>query len=146
MQRLGAKILSIPNLFDDRFHGELGLANLILRRDTVMLEIGDEDGILYAEGVEPGGVAVVHIITFNGRARKDLDRILTESADWAFRTFGLKLLSAWIPAHNTLALRLMTRLRWHRDGIIRSWLRFDGQLEDCHVFSLSPEELEYGRQ
>ena len=133
----------MPNLFDDRFGGALGLANVILRRDVVMLEVGDEDGLIYGEGVEPGGVAIIHIFIWNRRNVNDLDRIIAESAIWAFTTFQLALLSAWIPEHNLLARKLLTRLGWHQDGIIRSWLRFDGELEDCHVFSISPEEAEF---
>lgn len=133
----------MPRLFDDRFGGAAGLAATILRRDVIMLEVGDEDGIVYAEGVEPGGVAVVHIFIWNRRRVPDLDRIIIEAANWVITTFQLRLLSAWIPDHNLLARKLLTRLGWHQDGVIRSWLRFDGELEDCHVFSLAPEEAEF---
>jgi hypothetical protein len=108
-----------------------------------MLEVGEEDGLIYAEGVEPGGVAVVHIFIWNRRNIENLDRLLIGCCNWAFSTFNLRLLSAWIPDHNLLARKLLTRLGWHQDGIVRSWLRFDGELEDCHVFSLSPEEAEF---
>lgn len=136
----------MPRLFDDRFGGAIGLANTILRRDVVMLEVGDEDGIMYAEGIEPNGVAVVHIFIWNRRNIPDLDSLITSCAVWAFSTFQLRLLSAWIPEHNLLARKLLTRLGWVQDGIIRLWLRFDGQLEDCYVFSLSPEEAAWAAE
>lgn len=99
------------------------------------------DGIVYGEGIRPGGVATVHIAIFNRRAISDLQEKLMGIARWAFATFQLSGLNAWIPAHNTLAIRLLTRLGWHIDGIIRRLMSFNGVPTDAVVFSLLREEV-----
>lgn len=114
---------------------------MLLRPDVVVLEMGDLDGVLYGEDLRPGQMGTVHIAVFNRRAVKDLDAMLTATAAWAISTFQLAGLNTWVPAHNKLALRLMDRLDWHLDGIIRRLMIFDGVPTDAFVYSLLADEV-----
>ena len=59
----------------------------------------------------------------------------------AFDEFGAHRVYGRIPAHNEAAKRVVTSLGWKHEGTMRGHLRRDGELADCEVWGVLPEEF-----
>jgi ribosomal-protein-alanine N-acetyltransferase len=59
----------------------------------------------------------------------------------AFDEFGAHRVYGRIPAENEAAKRVVTSLGWRHEGTMRSHLRRDGQLSDCEVWGVLPDEF-----
>jgi [ribosomal protein S5]-alanine N-acetyltransferase len=59
----------------------------------------------------------------------------------AFDEFGAHRVYGRIPADNEAAKRVVTSLGWRREGTMRSHLRRDGELADCEVWGVLPDEF-----
>jgi len=59
----------------------------------------------------------------------------------AFDEFGAHRVYGRIPAFNEAAKRVVTSLGWQHEGTMRSHLRRDGELADCEVWGVLPDEF-----
>ncbi len=59
----------------------------------------------------------------------------------AFDEFGAHRVYGRIPAHNEAAKRVVASLGWRLEGTMRSHLRHDGELADCEVWGVLPDEF-----
>ena len=59
----------------------------------------------------------------------------------AFDEFGAHRVYGRIPADNEAAKRVVTSLGWKHEGTMRGHLRRDGELADCEVWGVLPEEF-----
>jgi [ribosomal protein S5]-alanine N-acetyltransferase len=59
----------------------------------------------------------------------------------AFDEFGAHRVYGRIPAHNEAAKRVVSSLGWRHEGTMRSHLRRDGQLADCEIWGVLPDEF-----
>jgi RimJ/RimL family protein N-acetyltransferase len=59
----------------------------------------------------------------------------------AFEEFGAHRVYGRIPAWNEAAKRVVTSLGWHHEGTMRDHLRRDGNLDDCEIWGVLPEEF-----
>ncbi len=59
----------------------------------------------------------------------------------AFDEFGAHRVYGRIPAFNEAAKRVVTSLGWRHEGTMRSHLRRDGELADCEVWGVLPDEF-----
>jgi RimJ/RimL family protein N-acetyltransferase len=59
----------------------------------------------------------------------------------AFDEFGAHRVYGRIPAENEAAKRVVTSLGWRHEGTMRGHLRRDGQLADCEVWGVLPDEF-----
>lgn len=59
----------------------------------------------------------------------------------AFDEFGAHRVYGRIPAHNEAAKRVVTSLGWSHEGTMRGHLRRDGELADCEVWGVLPDEF-----
>jgi RimJ/RimL family protein N-acetyltransferase len=59
----------------------------------------------------------------------------------AFDEFGAHRVYGRIPAHNEAAKRVVTSLGWKHEGTMRSHLARDGELADCEVWGVLPDEF-----
>ena len=59
----------------------------------------------------------------------------------AFDDFGAHRVYGRIPAYNEAAKRVVTSLGWRHEGTLRSHLRRDGELADCEVWGVLPDEF-----
>jgi len=59
----------------------------------------------------------------------------------AFDEFGAHRVYGRIPAYNEAAKRVVTSLGWKHEGTMRGHLRRDGELADCEVWGVLPEEF-----
>jgi RimJ/RimL family protein N-acetyltransferase len=59
----------------------------------------------------------------------------------AFDEFGAHKVYGRIPAYNEAAKRVVTSLGWQQEGTMRAHLRRDGELADCEVWGVLPDEF-----
>jgi RimJ/RimL family protein N-acetyltransferase len=59
----------------------------------------------------------------------------------AFDEFGAHRVYGRIPAHNEAAKRVVTSLGWKHEGTMRAHLSRDGELADCEVWGVLPDEF-----
>ncbi len=59
----------------------------------------------------------------------------------AFDEFGAHRVYGRIPAHNEAAKRVVTSLGWRHEGTMRSHLARDGELADCEIWGVLPDEF-----
>ena len=59
----------------------------------------------------------------------------------AIDEFGAHRVYGRIPAYNEAAKRVVTSLGWRHEGTLRSHLRRDGELADCEVWGVLPDEF-----
>jgi [ribosomal protein S5]-alanine N-acetyltransferase len=59
----------------------------------------------------------------------------------AFDEFGAHRVYGRIPAFNEAAKRVVQSLGWRHEGTMRSHLRQDGELVDCELWGVLPEEF-----
>jgi RimJ/RimL family protein N-acetyltransferase len=59
----------------------------------------------------------------------------------AFDEFGAHRVYGRIPAYNEAAKRAVTSLGWRHEGTMRGHLRRDGELADCEVWGVLPDEF-----
>ena len=59
----------------------------------------------------------------------------------AFDEFGAHRVYGRIPAFNEAAKRVVRSLGWQHEGTMRSHLRRDGELVDCELWGVLPEEF-----
>ena len=59
----------------------------------------------------------------------------------AFDEFGAHRVYGRIPAFNEAAKRVVTSLGWQHEGTMRSHLRRDGELADCELWGVLPDEF-----
>ena len=132
-----AKIASIPRLLDDTFDLSAALAS----PTTIVLVIGEEDGLVYGENVGRAAYTFVHIVVFRRRRVKDLDETLKALIPWAFNTFHMDIIAAWIPDFNKPARWMAERMGLRFDGILRGFGVYSGGRVDLHVYSIAKDEV-----
>ena len=59
----------------------------------------------------------------------------------AFDEFGAHRVYGRIPAHNEAAKRVVSSLGWKHEGTMRGHLSRDGELFDCEVWGVMPDEF-----
>ena len=59
----------------------------------------------------------------------------------AFEEFGAHRVYGRIPAFNEAAKRVVASLGWQHEGTMRSHLSRDGELADCEVWGVLPDEF-----
>lgn len=139
LTKLAERLLSIPKLLPDNFNGAAGVATWMARRDTVFVEIGDGDGIVFATFIQPHIIAYIHIVIFRRRRLKTLDEDLSRLIKWAMKTYDLPVLAAWIPEFNAGARSLIQRLGFDFDGVLRNNMVYSGKPYDALVYTMSRE-------
>jgi len=138
LKNFANRLLSVPRLFDDTARNLNALARNLANPNTVFLELGNRAVIMELDSIRPGHAAFTHIVVFSRRRFPELENALTDALNWAFRTFKLKYINAWIPAFNTPALNLATRLGFVEEGILRAQFVYNGEATDAIVMSKEP--------
>jgi RimJ/RimL family protein N-acetyltransferase len=59
----------------------------------------------------------------------------------AFDEFGAHRVYGRIPSYNEAAKRVVTSLGWRHEGTMRNHLRHNGELADCEVWGVLPDEF-----
>src|SRR5262245_29195027 len=102
---------------------------------------GDETlGLAAATQVRPRLDANMHLVMFDRRLRGREEIILAAMRDFAKRA-QLSRMTACLPEDNKTAIKLVTRLGFRLEGVMRKAHLRDGVYRDYHIFGILREEL-----
>lgn len=120
--------------------------------DLPTLVVGPEDDALL------GAVALRNIDPQHGRctagywvaaARRGQGvgrRSLRLLCRFAFEDLGVQRIELWIEPVNAASLRLAESVGFRREGLLRSFMRIDGERRDMLMYSLLPGETRFGSE
>lgn len=102
---------------------------------------GDETlGLAAATQVRPRLDANMHVVMFDRRLRGRESILLAAMRDFARRA-QLRRMTAILPEDNRTAIKLVGRLGFKLEGVVRKAHLRDGIYRDCHLFGILSEEL-----
>jgi ribosomal-protein-alanine N-acetyltransferase len=97
-------------------------------------------GISYQRvDTERGRVELGYWLLERGRGRGVASRAVRALADRAF-TAGVTRVEAVVRPQNEASIRVLERVGFQREGLLRSLLRFQGERSDAYLYSLLPGE------
>jgi RimJ/RimL family protein N-acetyltransferase len=114
---------------------------LFLAKDSMFMEVGDFQGVFWFTDIIPGWKANVHVVLWDEAVHHQHASALTFLRELAFK-LRLKRINAFIPEHNEAAQKYASRLGFQHEGLIHYGDRYDGKLQDIHVFGLFGEDLD----
>lgn len=128
-------LFSDDNRWDvEKFHRS------IYDRGTLVLEI--DNGVLLLTGMKPGHYALVHACFWDHKVSARL-QLLKDTIIWAFVTFDLIRLEAFIPGFSRALSRILSKkLGFTFEGKLRKRMKYHGTFCDVLVYSLLREEME----
>lgn len=141
MNRLWAKFSQIPAVFDDFTRGSpKAFFEIMVSKDAMFYEIGDEVGIASAVAIRPRLDAIVHL-TFFDRRLKGREKVLTDIMHEVMTKFQLRRLTAAVPCNRRIMIRYLRRLGFREEGVMRDAYLTEGRYLDMVLFGLLKEEL-----
>ena len=126
----------------DRFKDPNTFANIYGRKDSFFCAVlvdGALGGSFWFINTVPGWKATAHICLWDKACLKQCD-LAREILFEVLRILNVRRVDAYIPAHNTLALRFAEELGLMQEGVLRQTEFYNGQLEDMVVYALLKEE------
>ena len=82
-----------------------------------------------------------YLLGGEARGRGLATRAIWLLTDWSFRELGMHRLQALVHPDNTASVRLLERLGFTREGVLRGYRRGDRCREDRAVYAVMPGEL-----
>jgi len=113
-------------------------AQLYWAKTSAFFELGNLEGALWLVNISIGWKAIIHLVLWGERLRhrvNDAREILRELMD----LFQLCKVEAYIPVTNEAALKFTIKAGFVKEGILKQWDRYDGQLVDIAVYSILKE-------
>ena len=131
-----------PQLWDDfnRNDFDTFVAKLMYARN-IFVDIGPGIGIAAGMGVKPGLDMVIHLVMFDRRLRGREPTFLAILHEFV-SLLKLQRVTAIIPQDCTLAIRLVKRLGFTEEGMLKNATIRDGKLLNVYVFGLLKDELD----
>ncbi len=96
----------------------------------VMVMVGEHQTGEFGCGVVP-----------RARGRGIATTALRMFARWSVTALDVRRLQALVALENVPALRLVERVGFHREGVLRAYWEHDGQRLDVVMFSILPDEI-----
>jgi RimJ/RimL family protein N-acetyltransferase len=90
---------------------------------------------------QPGSVAIGYWLVERARGRGLGSRAVALLAHWALRDAGLARVEALVLPDNIASQRVLEKAGFRREGLLRSYLVFDGERADALIYSLLPSDL-----
>jgi L-amino acid N-acyltransferase YncA len=97
-------------------------------------------GLAAATQVRPRLDANMHVVMFDRRLRGREPVLLAAMRDFALRA-QLRRMTVILPEDNRTAIKLVGRLGFKLEGVVRKAHLRDGIYRDCHLFGILAEEL-----
>ena len=145
MEWLWEHMRQFPQVFDDvipRTFEEFKNSLMAPQNQFYEFFQGDDIiGLAAATNVRPWLDANVHLVMFDRRLRGREESIRIAMGDFMHRA-QLRRLTALLPEDNKVAIKLVLRLGFQPEGIIRKAHLRDGIYRDYHVFGILREELQ----
>lgn len=97
---------------------------------------GPAIGLVFV-GIRPqeGVVGLGYWLLAAARGAGLATRAVALATDWALTEAGEHRVEAWVVPDNTASQALLSRCGFHREGVLRSFLAFDGCRADAIVYS-----------
>lgn len=139
---LWEKLQEFPQVFDDYgkddFESFLGK---IMHRNNIFIDIGPGVGLACGFAVRPRLDLVLHLVMFDRRLR-GREELFMEIMDYFFQKLQLRRMTAMIADDCKTAIKLVQRLGFQLEGIMREALKRDGKLYDVQLYGILQEEFD----
>lgn len=134
-----------PVAFDDVTKGDpQHFMKVMFDPTNIFYEIYNEDdvtvGIASAASVRPRIDAVIHLTMFDRRLRGREELFRDILAD-LFNKAALRRVTAAVPGNRATTRKLLERLSFTHEGVLREAMPFEGQFVDVNIYGLLREEL-----
>lgn len=135
------QIRAFPMVFDDfsRDRYDLFVAKLF-NPANVFVDIGPGLGLAAGVACTPRLDTVLHLVMFDRRLR-GREPVFHEIMQFFFERLQLRRMTAMIADDCRTALRLVERLGFKHEGVMRQAMLKEGQYVDVYVYGILREEL-----
>lgn len=143
---LWGQLLTQDYAYDDMAQalGAQGFLNQLFQPASEWYEVGD-DGIVVASGILPKCNAMVHFAQWGDIELREMFPIQTQWFDSLFTRWQLNRLTAYIPAFNKQAVRMVTLTGFKYEGEMRKAFLKHGTYHNLLIYGILREEF-YKRQ
>lgn len=136
------KLQEFPQVFDDFGKGNFDeFVGKLFHRNNLFFDIGDGLGIACGFGVRPGLDMVLHLVMFDKRLR-GREPLFLEMMGFCFDRLKLRRMTAIIASDCQTAIRLVQRLGFVREGVMREALKRNDHLFDVECYGILREEFD----
>ena len=141
VQYLWNQISQFPQVFDDFSKGNYEeFARQFFVPNNVFIDIGPELGLAAGFNVRPGLDTTLHLVMFDRRLR-GRESVFRDIMAYYFRAFKLRRMSAFIAADCLPGIKLIERLGFKLEGVMRKAVLRDRQYHDWKIYGILQEEL-----
>lgn len=141
VQYLWNQISQFPQVFDDFSKGNYEeFARQFFVSNNVFIDIGPDLGLAAGFNVRPGLDAILHLVMFDRRLR-GRENVFQEIMRYYFHAFKLRRMSAFIAADCLPGIKLIERLGFKLEGVMRKAVLRDHQYHDWKIYGMLQEEL-----
>lgn len=136
------RLQAFPQVFDDFGRGDFkGLLAKLSRRDNLFFDIGPGLGLACAFAVRPGLDAVIHLVMFDRKLR-GREGVFLDILRWGFERLQLRRCTAMLPADARTGRKLLERLGFVQEGLMREAMLREGKLVDLEIYGMLREEFD----
>lgn len=113
---------------------------LFLQKDSLFIELGDYQGMLWFTNLIPGWKANVHVVLWDEKLHGRSDEA-REILNFYRRFLRLRRLSAYVPDRPEYAnaVRYCEKIGFRYEGLLKYVDQYDEQLTDIHSYVLIEE-------
>lgn len=119
-------------------------AQIITNPTSIVLEVGDLDGIFYGYGIEPGANGMCAVAVWSKEYKGERGVALgRNAAEAAIQGKKLHRLTALVAEPNTEAIEFSKKVGFHVEGTMREYLCYNGTWTDVVVLGLLASDIVY---
>lgn len=142
VNELWLKMKDFPAAFDDFSSGDFdAFFRQLTSPRNVFLDIGDGRGLACGTNVRPRMDAALHLIMFDRRLR-GREELFLEIIRAMFGQFRLRRMTAILANTARTGIKLVERLGFKHEGVMREAMLIDGKYVDVHVYGILREEVQ----
>lgn len=142
VDELWDKLQQFPQVFDDfGKNDKQGFVARLMQRNNIFIDIGPGLGLAAGMAVRPRVDMVLHLVMFDRRLR-GREGLFFEIMDEFFKTLQLRRMTAMLASDARTGIKLVQRLGFTQEGLMRDALLRDGQLFDIEIYGILKEEFD----
>jgi hypothetical protein len=139
---LWKKLQDFPQVFDDFGKGNFeDFIGKLMLKTNIYLDIGNGLGIACGMGVRPKLDMVLHLVMFDKRLR-GREPLFWDMMGFLFDQLQLRRMTAVIADDCRTAIKLVQRLGFVREGVMRHALKRNDTLFDVEIYGILREEFD----
>ena len=133
-------VRKFDRLFSDETRGDpIAFWENILK-NAIVLETDDGGGILTLSNMKPGLRAEAHLTFWDHKLSPRIE-LIRECLVWAFLSFDLYRIEVFIPALGHALRRVLKKIGFREEGILKNRSWYEGQLIDTVLLAILREEI-----